>query len=128
MPPAHAQRFIRTVFFAAILVWGAWIYILVHLPPDNLSHYVFFLASLFFALTTALTMIFYKFAYHSLQVHHSLVNPRNIIQNCFRRAGIVSGVVTTAASLRMLGAFSAFNFFLLILAAFFIEVYFMQKH
>ncbi len=128
MHPAHPQRFIRAVVLFSVVLWGVWIYILVHLPPDNLSHYVFFLASLFFALTTALTMIFYKFAYHSLQVHHSYVNPSSIIQHCFRRAGIISGVVTISGSMNVLGAFSALNFFLLILAAFFVEVYFMQKH
>jgi hypothetical protein len=128
MNPRHPQRFLYTVTLASLILWAVWIYILTHLPPNNVAHYVFFLASFFFALTTALTMLFYKLAYRGATVHHSYINPRAVITHCFRRAGLFSGVITASASLKILGALSTLTFFSLILLAFLLEVYFMRRH
>lgn len=128
MRPNHNSQFITTVAVAALIGWGVWIYTLTHLPPDKLVHNIFFLASFYFALASVITMVLYKLAYHQAQVHHSYINAGAVLNHCFRRAGILSGVVTVAASLKILGAFSALNFGLLLLSAFFAEVYFMQKH
>lgn len=126
--PRHPQRFIYITLLAGLILWGVWIYILVHLPPNNLAHYVFFLASFFFALTTALTMLFYKLAYRGATLHHSYINPRLVLAHCFRRAGLFSGVITASASLKILGALSTLTFFSLIFLAFLLEVYFIRRH
>lgn len=128
MHPLHPRRFLTTVFLSSFLLWVVWIYILTHLPPNNLTHYIFFLASFFFALTTVLTMILYKLAYRNATVHHSYINPRIVIAHCFRRAGLVAGVLTASASLKILGAFTAVSFFFLVFLAFLLEVYFMRRH
>lgn len=120
--------FIFSTALVSIILWTVWLYTLIKLPPNNLIHILYFLISLFFALATALSMILYRLALKGARLHHSYINPRLLMQHCFRRAGIISGVITVAASLKVLGAFSTFNFFLLILLAFFAEAYFMRLH
>ena len=112
-----------SVTFGAI-----WFYTLIKLPPGNIVHSIFFLASLFFALSTAITMVLYSLALKHSGVHHRLLNPRKIMEGCFRRGGILSGVVTIIISLKILGAFNALNFFLLIVLAFLTEVYYMHNN
>lgn len=128
IPLKSNNRFIFATLVVTILAGGFWFYSLLNLPPSTLVNYAFFLGSFFFALALVLTMIFYKLAYYAASIHHSYINSNNVIENCFRRAGLISGVVTAVATLKIFNLLNAGLLIALIFGAFFTEVLFMRKH
>lgn len=128
IPQKSNNRFIFVALVITIITGGLWFYSLLNLPPSTLVNYAFFLASFFFALALVLTMIFYKLAYHAASIHHSYINSNRVIENCFRRAGLISGVVTAIAALKIFNLLNAGLLVVLIIGAFFTEVLFMRKH
>lgn len=120
--------FIFVATLVSVIFWAVWLYTLIMLPPNNKALSIFFfLASFFFALATSLTIVFYRLALRGAGVHPRYLNSNLLMRHCLRRAGLIAGALTVSASLKVLEALTLFNFFLLILIAFFAELYLSRR-
>ena len=117
--------FFWTLFLASLLGWGSWVVVLYKLSPFSSPEWALslFFLSLFLALSTTFSLLFYVLRRKSATLPHT----REMVNSSLRQGLLVASMICLAALLQRLRVLTWWNATLLFLIVLLLEFYWVGR-